>query len=135
MNLNSLTPLMYTSRLKETVDWYVNELGFYCSDFVTDWGFARVKLDNADIMFGLPNAHIPFEQARFTGSFYINTNDVDGWWMKLKDKCRICYEPETFDYGMREFGVYDINGYLLQFGQATQTQIDNIEKNKHHTSR
>ena len=36
---------------------------------------------------------------------------------KLKDKCKVCYPIETFDYGMREFGVYDINGYLLQFGQ------------------
>ena len=28
MNLNKVTPLMYTNQLKETVDWYVNVLGF-----------------------------------------------------------------------------------------------------------
>ena len=117
MNLNKVTPLMYTSQLKETVDWYVNVLGFTCSDFVPDWGFARVQLHGADFMFALPNAHIPFEQPHFTGSFYINTNNADAWWEKLKDKCKVCYEIQNFDYGMREFGVYDINGYLLQFGQ------------------
>ncbi|MFN5228579.1 MAG: hypothetical protein ACK5Q3_18600 [Planctomycetota bacterium] len=27
---------------------------------------------------------------------------------------------EDFDYGMREFAIYDNNGYLLQFGQSLQ---------------
>jgi uncharacterized glyoxalase superfamily protein PhnB len=117
MNLNKLTPLLYTNRLKETVDWYVNELGFTCSDFVNEYGFARVQLHGVDIMLALPNEHIPFKEPHFTGSFYINTNNADAWWEKLKDKCKVCYPIETFDYGMREFAVYDINGYLLQFGQ------------------
>ena len=117
MKLNSLTPLLYTGHLKETVDWYVNTLGFYCSDFVAGYGFARVKLDEADIMFAIPNKHLHFDKPTFTGSLYINTTDADGWWIRLKNKCKICYEIESFDYGMREFGVYDINGYLLQFGQ------------------
>lgn len=117
MNLNKLTPLLCTHRLKETVDWYVNVLGFTCSDFVPDYEFARVQLNGADIMLASANEHFPFDEPGFTGSFYINTNNVDAWWDKLKDKCRVCYPVETFDYGMREFGVFDINGYLLQFGQ------------------
>jgi hypothetical protein len=39
---------------------------------------------------------------------------------ELKDKAKICYEPETFEWGMREFGIYDNNGYLLQFGQEME---------------
>lgn len=27
------------------------------------------------------------------------------------------YPVEDFGYGMREFAIYDNNGYLLQFGQ------------------
>jgi uncharacterized glyoxalase superfamily protein PhnB len=118
MKINSLTPLLYTASLQESIDFYVNELGFVCTDHVPDWGFAWVRLDEADIMLALPNAHIPFDKPNFTGSFYMNTNNVDAWWEKLKDKCRVCYEIEDFDYGMREFAVYDINGYLLQFGQS-----------------
>ena len=34
------------------------------------------------------------------------------------DRVRICYPIETFDYGMREFAIYDDNnGYVLQFGR------------------
>ena len=28
-----------------------------------------------------------------------------------------CYPIEDFHYGMREFAIFDNNGYLLQFGQ------------------
>ena len=38
-------------------------------------------------------------------------------WERLKDKTNVCYPIETFEYGMREFAIYDNNGYLLQFGQ------------------
>ena len=92
MNLNKATPLMYTRQLKETVDWYVEVLGFSCTDFVPAWSFARVQLNGADVMIVLPNEHIPFDKPHFTGSFYINTNNAnnaDAWWEKLKDKCKV----------------------------------------------
>ena len=38
-------------------------------------------------------------------------------WTKVRDKTRICYGIENFDYGMREFAIDDNNGYMLQFGQ------------------
>ncbi len=38
-------------------------------------------------------------------------------WQQLKDSAKICYPIENFEYGMREFAIYDNNGYLLQFGQ------------------
>lgn len=63
------------------------------------------------------NAHEGDERAAFTGSLYLRCDDVDAWWLRLRDVARVCYPIETFDYGMREFGIYDNNGYLLQFGQ------------------
>jgi len=38
-------------------------------------------------------------------------------WEKVKDKANICYGIEDFEYRMREFAIYDNNGYTLQFGQ------------------
>jgi uncharacterized glyoxalase superfamily protein PhnB len=52
-----------------------------------------------------------------TGSFYFTTDDVDDLWQELEDKARVCYDIENFEWGMREFAVYDFNGGLLQFGQ------------------
>jgi uncharacterized glyoxalase superfamily protein PhnB len=76
-----------------------------------------VQLDNAEFIISKPNDHIPFDKPTFTGSFYINTDNVDNIWDLIKEKVKICYPIENFEYGMREFAVYDNNGYLLQFGQ------------------
>lgn len=115
--LNKLTPVIYTTDLQGTVDFYVKTLGFTCSANDPDLGWARVQLDNTDVMISRPNDHIPFDRPIFTGSFYFNTNNADDIWNSVKDKLKICYPIENFEYGMREFAVYDNNGYLLQFGQ------------------
>lgn len=117
MKLNKLTPMIYTANLQGTVDFYQKILGFTCLANEPDWGWARVQLDNADLMISKPNEHISFDKPTFTGSFYFNTDNVDSLWNSVKDKLTICYPIDNFDYGMREFAVYDNNGYLLQFGQ------------------
>ena len=70
-------------------------------------------------MFSHPVESIAFETAQFTGSLYFNIADVDNLWESLKDNVKICYEIATFEWGMREFAIYDNNEYVLQFGQET----------------
>ena len=117
IKLTKLTPMLTTSDLKGTVDFYVQTLGFICNSLHMEWGWASLQLDSIEIMFALPNDHIPFDKPSFTGSFYFNTDDADHLWERLKEKSKICYPIENFEYGMREFAIYDNNGYLLQFGQ------------------
>ena len=63
------------------------------------------------------NEHEGDVRPAFTGSLYFRVRDVDSLWSLLKDEARVCYPIENFAYGMREFAVYDNNGYLLQFGE------------------
>ena len=56
-------------------------------------------------MISKPNEHTPYEKIGFTGTFYFNTDDVDAMWEKVKDKAKVCYGIEEFDWGMREFGL------------------------------
>jgi len=108
---------MWTENLEGAVAFYVDVLGFTCREKNDEWGWASLNLDDVWIMLSRPNAHEKYEKIGFTGSFYFTTDDVEAMWTKLKDKARICYDIETFPWGMREFAVYDNNGYLLQFGQ------------------
>lgn len=117
MKLQALRPILRTNRFNETISFYVDVLNFTLAERNDEWGWASLQKDAVEIMIAQSNEHIPFEQPAFTGSFYFTTNNVDELWTKLKDKASICYEPETFEWGMREFAVYDNNGYLLQFGQ------------------
>lgn len=117
MKLNYLRPLLWTQQLDESIAFYVNVLGFTCVEKNDAWGWASLNCDDVWIMLSKPNTDAPFEKATFTGSFYLTVDDVDAWWEKLKDKAAICYEPEAFEWGMKEFAIYDNNGYIIQLGQ------------------
>lgn len=114
---SALKPILYTKELKETVTFYTAVLGFSCTAFESKWGWASLIKDDIEIMLAYPNAHIIFDKPQFTGSFYITTNNVDDLWNEYRLTCKVCYDLENFEYGMREFAIYDNNGYLLQFGQ------------------
>src|SRR5579862_6891149 len=103
MKLTGLRPMLWTKDLHETVDFYTNILHFKCESVNENWGWASLVKDNVGIMLALPNEHTPFEKPNFTGSFYINTDDIDAVWEELKDKTKICYPIEDFEYRMREF--------------------------------
>ncbi len=109
--------MLWTDKLDETIDFYVNILGFTCGEKNDDWGWASLHRDDVALMVAVPNEHTPFKKPHFTGSFYFNTDHVDALWKELKDKVNVFYPIEDFEYDMREFAILDNNGYILQFGQ------------------
>ena len=115
--MNKVIPVLYTTLLRETMDFYCSILGFQCDGFEPDFGWATVSKDGVEIMLTLPNEHMEFEAPIFTGSLYIKTNRIDSIWSDVKDKVKVSYPLETFEYGMKEFGCFDNNGYLIQFGE------------------
>jgi len=117
MTFTELRPMLWSDKLAETIDFYTKVLDFTCSERNEEWGWASLHKDNVEIMVAKPNEHIPFDKLTFTGSFYIRTNNVDELWKNVKEKARIVYDLENFAWLMREFAIYDNNGYILQFGQ------------------
>lgn len=117
MTLKTLRPMLWTADVRATVDFYVERLGFTCGEFREEWGWAAVHRDEVEIMVSRPPEHVAFEGPVFTGALYIVTDRVDALWAEVQGKARICYPLDDFFYGMREFAIYDNNGYLLQFGE------------------
>lgn len=101
--------------IAECIRFYRNVLGFAALAAADSW--ACMARDGVEAMFALPNAHLVFEKPAMTESLYFNTYDVDAVWLELRDRCKVVYPIEDFDYGRREFAVLDNSGYLLQFGQ------------------
>ena len=118
MAITGIAPMLTVPKIEESVRFYVDVLGFDLLNQMEGW--AAVGSGGFEVMFALPNEHIPFDKAHFTGSIYFNVDDVDARWEKLKGKTSVAYEPETFPYGMREFAILDNNGYMLQFGQRIE---------------
>jgi uncharacterized glyoxalase superfamily protein PhnB len=115
MGVQGVSIVLTTEDVARSVRFYVEQLGFTCTLQLE--GFARVRLGAADIMLALPNAHVPWKGASFTGSIYLDVDNVDELWETLKGRVRIAYPIETMEYGLREFGVLDDNGYGLNFAQ------------------
>ena len=117
MKLLALRPILWTKDFDETLDFYTVILDFSIENKNDDWGWASLKKDDIEIMIAKPNQQVYFDKPVFTGSFYFITDKIDELWEQLKDKVQIGYEIETFKWEMREFAIFDNNGYLLQFGQ------------------
>ena len=121
MTFSNLRPMFRTEDVPGTIRFYTEVLGFKCNgkiegeDGEVEW--ASLERDRVGIMVAIPNLHEPFLGPVFSGSLYINTDDVTAVWEQVKANARVCYPLEDFAYGMREFAIYDNNGYLLQFGQ------------------
>jgi uncharacterized glyoxalase superfamily protein PhnB len=70
------------------------------------------------------NAHEERKGPKFTGQLYISldtADEVDALWAKVKDHAEVLYAVDDFDYGSREFGIRDDNGYHLAFGARSKT--------------
>lgn len=125
MKLLSPVPQLTAPSLKDTVDFYVSVLDFTCKTLDEEWKIASINKDEVTVELVHPQARFPYNSGEpfnapvFTGAVYIHVDGkgIDELWEKVKDKAEVCFPVQDFDYGMREFGIYDNNGYLLQFGQ------------------
>ena len=118
--LIELRPTLRTPDLDGTIAFYTEKLGFTCSHHEPQWEWAQLVRDNIRIMVSGLNHHAGDRDPGFTGSLYITCDNVDQLWAECKDHVVISYPPEEFEYGMREFGIHDNNGYLIQFGQPIE---------------
>lgn len=109
--------MFWTENIQDSIEFYTGVLGFKLDEYNEEWGWASLSKDHLGIMFAKPNTHEKFDRPLFTGSIYFTVDAVDRLWEQVKNRARVCYEPENFDWDMREFAIYDNNGYLLQFGQ------------------
>lgn len=120
MAFNALVPTLEVENMEETIAFYESYLDFKCvSREENHWAF--IKKDDVEIMLSSRFNKDEFPKTVFTGGLYIYVDDIDVIWQILKDKVDISYPLENFEYGMREFAIYDNNGYRIQFGQELET--------------
>jgi len=119
--------MLTTWDLGASIAFYTEVLGFTCDSFSDTDGWASLRRDAVALMLARPNRHVREAAPKLTGSLYFKIDDVDGLWNLIRNKVRVCYPIENLEYGMREFGAFDNQGYLLQFGQPLSTIPSPIE--------
>ena len=119
--LTALIPMLETHDMEGTIAFYTEVLGFSCTGY-EEGTWASLERDQVAVMFARPKEDRDNPEPVLSGSLYFYPDQVEDIWESVKDKAEICYPLEEFDYGVREYGIYDNNGYLLQFGQAVERE-------------
>ena len=123
MKLTGLVPMLESDDMIGTLKFYRDKLGFALTGIApgkTQPYWLSLRRDSVEIMFTDRNAHSPIQLPTFTGVLYCYPDDVDKMWEELKNKVPIEWPIKSFEYGMREFGIRDNNGYIISFGQAVE---------------
>jgi uncharacterized glyoxalase superfamily protein PhnB len=123
MKLTALSPILESTDIPGTIEFYSRLLGFAVRGSFENEGmivWCEMVRDEVAIMFSKPNENTKHEKPLLTGSIYINVKDVDSCWEALKDKCEVVYPIGNFIYRMREFAIKDNNGYVLNFGESIE---------------
>lgn len=108
-----LTALLRCHDLAETRDFYHRLLGATVSD--TAHGTLSVSLHGAVLLFTA--ADLWGGAVGCSGTLYVTVANVDAYFAAVQGQVRVAWPVQDMDYGSREFGIQDCNGYHLAFQQ------------------
>jgi catechol 2,3-dioxygenase-like lactoylglutathione lyase family enzyme len=130
--MKKLALILWTKNLRETITFYQDVLGFRGQSNFPD--FVTLIKDEVEIMFVVPqdepedckepgNEEKFFSNPKLTGSIYIFMHEVEKFWNVVKDKARIKSAIDDREYLMRDFSIFDNNGYELVFGEDISNKV------------
>lgn len=140
MKANKLTPNFEVADIKQTVKFYQDNFGFnlimavpetqdridqlFADDM--EYVYALVFKDNIELMFQRTDTFkvdVVFSKGLAIAasvSFYMEVEGIEEFYQEIKYKEINATELKTAWYGMREFYMQDINGYILGIAEKVQ---------------
>lgn len=119
-----LSPLLAVRNMKETIEFYINTLGFKMGMAFPDVDnpeYADLSKDGMVLMFIPAKDHgIGIEEKLGIGVYlYMEIDsDIDEYYAELKSKgIKIVADIKDEPYGVRDFSIKDIDGYQLAFNR------------------
>jgi len=118
-------PFLPVKDLKETIQYYKEQLGFYAEWFWED-SDAGIRRDDLRLLFNRNPEHLSHinsnSQALEICWFVTNVDEI---YEEYKSKeIKIIKELWDAPWGIREFSILEINGYVIRIGE----EIENGEK-------
>lgn len=123
-----VVPVFLVDDVEATVTYYRDALGFEVNFLYPDASgptYASVSRDDAIISFSMSQPPGRRNGVANAGpgngtDVYIVVSDIDELHEELlAHGVRVLQAPDSYDYGMREFKVEDLNGYQIIFGEET----------------
>jgi catechol 2,3-dioxygenase-like lactoylglutathione lyase family enzyme len=121
MNVTGLIPQLRTTSLPESIDFYVNTLGFEL-DFQHSDFYAGIRVGDQTLHLKLVDEKDPSIDFVANGDhlhLFLPTGDVDAEVERLRQKGVAPDKgPENTSWGTREFYITDNQGHTLCYSQA-----------------
>jgi catechol 2,3-dioxygenase-like lactoylglutathione lyase family enzyme len=111
-------PVLKVRDLQESIDYYTRHFGFALRWRADNDGGGEnclMELDSLALLFST-GSHLGGDP-QFTGTLYVHMEDVESIYEKVKDSVLLAWPLEIMEYGQKEFGVRDCNGYCLAFAE------------------
>ena len=117
--LSHASPVFPVPDVKQTAEYYRDKLGFEIKFLWEDPPtYAVLKREGVGIH--LSKKADDFEPSGRHTAYYIFVYDVEGLFKEFKEKgVEILNEPQQREYGMVDFDIRDMNGYILSFARGT----------------
>ena len=127
MKIKRLTPELIVKNIRESVNFYMETLGFELTNSVGEdnlvWANVMWPGSEVGIMFMTPESMgeeiAELKTKSIGGSVvqYIELEGLDELYERVKDKAEIVAEKHTTFYGSKEFSIKDNSGYVLMFSE------------------
>lgn len=115
-----VTAILKTTDVVATIDWY-RRVGFEVRDVFPDTEaptWCEVARDGLVLQFLGGETPWP-EDPTFTGTIYVYPESVDALYEEIRQHTEPAWGPEDREWGARELGLRDPNGYFLTFTQPS----------------
>lgn len=113
----SVSAILKAVDVAGTIEWY-RQVGFDVRGVFPDEGeptWCELSRDGVTLQF-LGGDETPWPgPPAFTGTLYFHPESVEGLFEEIKDHTVPAWGPEVREWGTRELGLQDPNGYFLTF--------------------
>lgn len=129
--MDSLTVNLMVKSVNESIDFYVNILGFELGMTVPDDGeliWAMLTREKVSIMLqeeqSIKEEYAYLADYPIAPSFtmFVSVDNARKLYNQIKDKVQILIDYHQTSYGTNEFAICDNNGYVLAFAQQIATE-------------
>jgi catechol 2,3-dioxygenase-like lactoylglutathione lyase family enzyme len=118
---NKLAPMIHVPDVRATVEFYesigFNVVATYADETGEGLSFAIMSFGPSEVMFN-QNGETSTKPRREV-DLYVNTDEVDDLYQRLKDRVDVVEGPHDTFYGMREVIIRDLNRFWITFGEES----------------
>jgi catechol 2,3-dioxygenase-like lactoylglutathione lyase family enzyme len=115
-----IMPVLKVADIQRSIEWYTGVLGFQANGrFVGDGDGEGcfIQADGTELLL-TTGSHLGGAPS-FTGTLYFRVVGVDPLFARVSGRPEVVWPLEQQDYGTREFGIRDPDGYVLAFAEES----------------